>query len=50
MASESFTKQLKKVLSPLKAQWLKDAKSRGVDGNLAFDYYIKTGKAAAAKM
>ena len=50
VASEAFSNQLKKILQPLKGKWLKDAKSRGIDGNAAFNYYVKTGKIAAAKM
>jgi len=49
-ASHQFTGQLKKMLQPLKGKWLKAANSRGVDGNAAYDYYIKTGQEAAAKM
>tara|TARA_B100001964_G_C13672644_1_gene354026 strand:+ start:34 stop:297 length:264 start_codon:yes stop_codon:yes gene_type:complete len=49
-ASDQFTGQMKKMLKPLKTKWLKAANSRGVDGKAAFDYYIKTGQKAAAKM
>jgi TRAP-type C4-dicarboxylate transport system substrate-binding protein len=49
-ASNEFTGQMKKILKPLKADWLKAAKSRGVDGKAAFDYYVKTGQEIAAKM
>ena len=37
-------------LLPLKDKWIKAANSRGVDGKAAFDYYVKTGQEAAAKM
>ncbi len=49
-APADFTGQMKKMLEPLKAKWLKAADSRGVDGKAAFDYYVKTGQEAAAMM
>ncbi len=49
-ASDEFTGQMKKLLQPLKDKWIKAANSRGVDGKAAFDYYVKTGQEAAAKM
>jgi TRAP-type transport system periplasmic protein len=49
-ASDEFTGQMKKMLQPLKDSWMKAAKSRGVDGQAAFDYYVKTGQEAVAKM
>ena len=49
-ASDEFTGQMKKLLQPLKDKWIKAANSRGVDGKAAFDYYVKAGQEAAAKM
>ena len=49
-ASDQFTGQMKKMLKPLNTKWLKAANSRGVDGKAAFDYYVKMGQEAAAKM
>ncbi|MGH7032375.1 MAG: TRAP transporter substrate-binding protein [Stellaceae bacterium] len=49
-ASPDFMKILKERVGFYKANWLAAAKSRGVDGEAAYDYYVKTAEASASLM
>ena len=49
-ASPDFMKILKERVGFYKANWLAAAKSRGVEGEAAYDYYVKTAAESASLM
>ncbi|HKT20853.1 MAG TPA: TRAP transporter substrate-binding protein [Stellaceae bacterium] len=49
-ASPDFMKVLRERVGFYKTNWLAAAKSRGIDGEAAYDYYVNTAQASAALM
>jgi len=50
VASPEFMTELKKRVAFFKDNWFKDAKSRGIDAQAAYDYFAKTSQEVAAEM
>lgn len=49
-ASPEFMAQLKERVAFFKDNWFADAKSRGIDAQAAYDFYVKTAQDVAAQM
>lgn len=49
-ASPEFMAQLKSRIGFFKDHWFADAKSRGIDAQAAYDFYVKTAQDVAAQM
>jgi TRAP-type C4-dicarboxylate transport system substrate-binding protein len=49
-ASPAFMKALEQKVSFYKDNWMADAKSRGIDAEAAYDFYVKTAQDAAGLM